>query len=179
MFTRFIAIAALAALSAGAQQISFEALEKKFAGKGAETVEVNLDGALLGLASRFLDDKKPEEAKAKGVLQDIKAIYVRVWEFDKEGEFTAADLEGIRSSLKGWQKVVDVRSTKVRGDNAGVYMQVAGDKIQGLVVVAAEAKELTIVNIVGSIDPARLRDLGGKFGIPQLGLESTKKGGKE
>ena len=179
MFRRLVAIAALTALAAGAQQISFEALEKRLAGKGSQTTEVNLDGALLGLASKFLNSGNPDEAKAKQLLQDIKAIYVRVWEFDKEGEFTTADLDGIRASLKGWTKVVDVRSTKASGDNAGVYMQLVGDKIQGLVVLAAERRELTVVNIVGSIDPERLRDLGGQFGIPRLGFDSKKKGNKE
>jgi hypothetical protein len=67
----------------------------------------------------------------------------------------------------------------MQGDNAGVYMQLAGDKIQGLVVVAAEGNELTLVNIVGSIDPARVRDLGGSFGIPELGFEQKKKSKKD
>jgi hypothetical protein len=160
--------------TAWAQQIAIQELEKKFAGKAVETVEVNLDGALLGLAGKFLNEKKPDEAKAKQLLQDIKAIYVRVWEFEKEGEYGPAEIEAIRSQLKGWSKVVDVRSSRQKGDNAGVYMQVAGDKIQGLVVVAAEPKELTVVNIVGSIDPERLRDLGGQFGIPSVVGEIKK-----
>jgi hypothetical protein len=160
----------LAALSATAwaQQIPIEALEKKFAGKTKETVEVNLDGNLLDIARRFLNDNDPEQAKAKKILQDVKAIYVRVWKFDRAGEFSGADIESVRTQLKGWSKVVDVRGGP-EGENAGVYMQLVNDRIQGLVVVASEGRELTLVNLVGSIDPANLRDLGGKFGIPTLG----------
>jgi hypothetical protein len=154
--------------TAWAQQIPFEALEKKFSGKTKETVEVNLDGNLLDIARRFLNPNDPEQAKAQKILQDVKAIYVRVWKFDRSGEFSGADLESVRTQLKGWSKVVDVRGGP-NGENAGVYMQLANDKIQGLVVLAAEGRELTLVNLVGAIDPANLRDLGGKFGIPSLG----------
>jgi hypothetical protein len=154
--------------SAWAQQIPLEALEKKFAGKTKETVEVNLDGGLLSIAMKFLKDDDPEQARAKKVLQDVKAIYVRVWTFDGPGEYAEADLDAIRSQLKGWSKVVDVRSARASGENADVYMNLVNDKIQGLVVMAAEGRELTLVNLVGSIDPANLRDLGGTFGIPNL-----------
>ena len=37
-------------------------------------------------------------------------------------------------------------------------------------VIAAEPRELTVVNIVGTIDPAQLSDLGGRFHIPGLDL---------
>ena len=166
--------------TAWAQQVPLEGLEKKFTGKTTETVEVNLDGNMLGLAMRFLDEKDPDQAKAKRILADIKAIYVRVWKFEKQVEYTNADLEAVRSQLKGWSKIVDVRSAKQQGDNAGVYMQLAGDKIQGLVVLAADGNELTLVNLVGSMDPANLRELGGTFGIPNLsglpGIAAPKPG---
>lgn len=170
-------VAVLVALSASAlgQQIPLEALEKKFAGKTVETVEVNLDSTLLNLAMKFLGNSG-DEARAKELLKDVQAIYVRVWKFDKEGQYGEPELEAIRSQLKGWSKVVDVRSSKMRGENAGVYMNLVGEKIQGLVVVAAEGNELTLVNLVGSIDPARLRELGGTFGIPELGFGQKKKG---
>jgi hypothetical protein len=164
---RRASVVLLAALSATAwgQQISLEALEKKFSGRTKETVEVNLDGNLLSQAKKFLNDSDPEQAKAKKLLQDVKAIYVRVWTFDRAGEYADSDLDAIRSELKGWSKVVDVRGSR---ENAGVYMNLVNDKIQGLVVLAAEGRELTLVNLIGSMDPANLRDLGGTFGIPKL-----------
>jgi hypothetical protein len=38
-------------------------------------------------------------------------------------------------------------------------------------VLAAEPRALTVVNVVGAIDLAKLRDLEGNFGIPKFGLE--------
>ena len=38
----------------------------------------------------------------------------------------------------------------------------------GIVIIAAEPKELTVVNIVGPLEVDQLADLGGEFGIPRL-----------
>jgi hypothetical protein len=40
-------------------------------------------------------------------------------------------------------------------------------------VIAAEPRELTIVNIIGTLDPEKLADLGGEFGIPRLERSRT------
>jgi len=73
--------------------------------------------------------------------------------------------------LKGpdWMKVVNVESTRRRGgDNVGIFVRTDGKQMSGLVVLAFEPEELTVVNIVGVIDPAQVRALGGKFGIPSI-----------
>ena len=49
-----------------------------------------------------------------------------------------------------------------------------GEKIGGLVVLSAEPKELTVVNIVGPVDLDKLAALEGQFGIPDLDLETNK-----
>lgn len=175
-------ILALVAASsvAAAQQIheliSFETL----APKASESVEVNLDGNLLNMAKRFLSDSNPDEAKAKKLLGNIRGVYVRVLSFDKPGEYSQADVNNILSKVRGagWQRVVDVKEKG--GDNTGVFLKSAGDEIDGIVVVAAEPKELTVVNIVGNINPEQLRDLGGRFGIPEMQFENrggSKSGG--
>ena len=45
-----------------------------------------------------------------------------------------------------------------------------GSLIKGIAVVAAEPRELTVVNVVGPIDVERLSRLEGQFGIPPLEL---------
>jgi hypothetical protein len=49
-----------------------------------------------------------------------------------------------------------------------------GDAVQGLAILAAEPKELTVVNIVGPIDIEKISALEGNFGIPKLNLEPKK-----
>jgi hypothetical protein len=156
----------------------------KLAAKAVESVDVTLDGNLLQLAGKFLSDKDADQAKAKKLISGLKGIFVRSFTFAKEGEYNAADIQGLRAQLQApaWSRIVGVTSKRDR-DNAEVYLKVGdGSKIGGLVVIAAEPKELTVVSIVGSIQPEDLAELGGQFGIPKLDVQQKKseqKKGKE
>ena len=94
---RIRAILLMAALPVFAQDIKMPASVERLSAKAVETVDVQLDGALLQLAGRFLSGHKPDEAKVKDMLGGLKGIYVRSFEFSQEGEYTAEDLEAIRS----------------------------------------------------------------------------------
>jgi len=170
---------ALCAPLGWAQSKGFDFDWSKLAPKSVETVEVNLDGNMLRMASRFLNSKgkNSEEAAAKELLQNLQGIYVRSFRFAGPGEYSLADVDKFRSQFNGggWNKIVDVRSTRQGGDNAGVYLKSDGDQIQGIVVIAAEPKELTVVNILGNIRPEQIQELGGKFGIPDIALPDEAK----
>jgi hypothetical protein len=143
----------------------------KLAGKAAEVVEVTLDERLLKAAARFLSPHNPTEAKVKEIVSGLKGVYVRVFEFDKPGEYSSSDLEPIRSQLRqpGWNKIVAVIN-KRGGDNVDVHLKYEGDNIVGFALVAADPMELTIVNIIGPIDLEKIRQLEGQLGIPKLNL---------
>jgi hypothetical protein len=148
------------------EMINFDALKSK----AEETVEVNLDGNLLRMAINFLSDRDPDEMQVKKLIGGIKGIYVRSLKFERAGMYSTADVDKIRALLKGpdWMKVVSVESTKKYGDNVGIFVRSDGKQMSGLVVLAFEPEELTIVNIVGVIDPAQVRSLGGRLGIPSI-----------
>ena len=143
----------------------------KFADRADKVINITVDEKLLVLAASFLNDKKPDEAKIKQLILGLKGVFVRRFEFQKEGEFTMADVDSIRSQLSspGWTSVANVRSK--REGNYDVSIMSEGSVIRGLAVLAAEAKAFTVVNIVGPIDVAKLAELEGKFGIPHWGLE--------
>ena len=61
-----------------------------------------------------------------------------------------------------------VVDSKTDGEKVDVYFWIEKDAIGGLAVIAAEASSLTVVNIVGPIDPTKLIHLQGQFGIPTL-----------
>jgi hypothetical protein len=149
----------------------------RLAAKAAQTVEVSLDERLLRVAAKFLRNEDPEEAKVKELVSGLKGVYVRVFEFDNPGEYSPGDVEGLRSQLQspGWTKIVGVRSRR-DGQNVDVHIKYQGDDVQGLAILAAEPKVLTIVNIVGPIDLEKLSRLEGQFGIPKLELEKAGKG---
>jgi hypothetical protein len=146
----------------------------KLAERAKESVDVTLDQSTLQLASGFLSKDDPDEAQIKKMIGKLKGIYVRSFEFDKEGQYSMNDVQAMRTQLKGsnWSRIVGVKS--IKGDNAEIYLLKNGDQIGGLVVLDAEPKELTIVHIDGSISPEELSRLGGHMGIPELGKTKKK-----
>lgn len=151
------------------------------ASRASEAVDVNLDSNMLQFAGKFLSDRKPDEAGAKKLIAGLKAIYVKSLEFEKEGAYSATELESIRAQFRGpgWSRMAGIESKK-EGETADVFIKLDKDgKASGLGVVAAEPKELTVVSIVGTIDPEQFSELSGKFGIPKLDLEQKKKSGKD
>src|SRR5262245_31174788 len=126
---RLISIALLGAFSvapAYAQnaRLQINHLDRLFP-QAVETIDVRVDGGLLLMASKFLRSDKADEAAVKEIVRDLKGVYVKGVEFDKEGEFTAADVEEIRQQLAGpgWDRIVGVRS-KRDGENVEVFLMI-------------------------------------------------------
>jgi hypothetical protein len=158
-------IAAALTTVASAQQLDLGLLDK-LAARAKSSVNVTLDEDKLKFASAFLSADDENQKTAKNVVSGLKAINVRVFEFDNPGQFQASDLEAIRSQLKGpgWSKMIEARD----GDElAEVYMFSKGKELEGLTIIASEKRELAVVNIVGPVDLKALGSLGGKFGIPK------------
>lgn len=147
---------------------------ENLASRATETVNVTLDQSMLQLASGFLSKDDPDEVEVKRLISKLKGVYVRSFEFDKEGEYKPSDIETVRAQLKapGWSRIVDV---KEKGEKTEIYLQKDGDQIGGLVVLSAEPKELTIVHIDGPLRPEDLSRLGGHLGIPEISKKSDAK----
>ena len=149
------------------------------AGKANQTVDVNIDERLMKLAAKLFNGKDADEEQVKKVIEGLKGIYVKSFEFDNPGEYSPADLETIRTQLRGpgWTRMVNVISKKE--GNVEVYLQFNGDQVGGLAVLFFEEKELTVVNIVGPVNLDKLAELEGQFGVPELGIEKPKKNNNE
>jgi hypothetical protein len=165
---RLSLIALVALLPLAAQDIKLPASLDRLAAKANEVVDVTLDASMLQMATRFLNDKG-DDAKVKKLASGLRGIFVKSFEFDKEGEYDMADVEAIRAQVRTpqWSRIVGVHSKK-KGENSEVYLKNEGGKITGVMIIAAEPKELTIVSITGIIDPDQLSDLSGHFGIPKI-----------
>lgn len=157
----------MAAPAAPLKLPDFDAL----AAKASESVDVSLDAGLLGIAGAFLDPKDPEDAGAKQLIAGLKGIYVRSYTFDRDIVYPAAAVDMLRRQLEvpGWQRLVGVRKDKEH-TTVDIYISVEQGKANGLVIIAAEPREFTVVNIVGNVDLEKLRRLEGKFGIPKVPL---------
>jgi hypothetical protein len=171
---RLISIALLAAVCGAAPayaqnaRLQIDHLDKLFP-KAVETVDVRVDGSLLLMASKFLRSDKADEAAVKEIVQALKGVYVKGVEFDREGEYSEADVESVRQQLSapGWERIVGVRS-KRDGENVEVFLMINNDAvIEGIGVLISDPKQVMVVNVVGPLDPEKINNLRGQFGIPK------------
>ena len=144
--------------------------------KASEVVDVTIDRRTLRLALKYFSNSKdPDEIKIRDLVAGIEGIYVKVYQFENEQEYAVSDFENIHTQLKapGWIRLAGVRSKKKDATNVEVSMMTDDDdNLLGLAIIAAEPKQLAVVNIVGTFDPARIRELSGKFkGLPDLDLD--------
>ena len=162
-----------AAITAHAQGARLQIDQLDFlANRASETVDVKFDEHLMQTLPKLFGK---DDEDIKEILKGLKGIYVKSFEFEKEGQYSPADFESVMSQLRGggWSKIVGVRSKK-DGDNVDVYLMMQGDQIEGLAVISAEPKEFTVVNIVGPVNLEKLTKLEGQFGVPDLGLDQPK-----
>src|ERR1700722_4860064 len=173
-FIALMAVVATAMAAAPDVQLNMPSFDS-LAAKASDSVSITLDSALLGIAAGFLDSSKPEDAAAKELIGGLKGIYVKSYTFEKDFTYPTAEVESVRRQLAPplWQRLVGVRSHKERA-NVDIYMAVEQGKANGLVIIASETREITVVNIVGPIDLQKLHKPEGKFGIPKLQLEEKK-----
>jgi Domain of unknown function (DUF4252) len=167
IFTLIFIFSTVLSVFAQKARLEIDQLDRLFP-KAVQTVDVRVESSLLLIAAKFLKNDNADEAMVKELLSTLKGVYVKGVEFDKEGEFTEADLESIRTQLRapGWQRIVGVRS-KRDGENAEVHLMLEGGVIAGVSVLVFDLKQLYIVNVVGPLDPEKIGQLRGRFGIPK------------
>ena len=138
------------------------------ASRARDSVDITLDGFLLRIAQKFAaaDGARDEEL---AILRDIKSVRVRNFEFDSEDAYSRDDVESVRQQLvgPGWSPLAQVHRRESH-EHVDVFLNMSGDKILGLAVIASEPRSFTIVNVVGNIDIDRLAKIEGQFGIPRV-----------
>ncbi len=160
-----------------AQEIKLPANLDRLAAKAEESVDVTLSGSMLRLAARFISDKDADAANVRKLIAGLDGIYVRSFSFAREGEYNMADVDAFRAQVQGpaWSRIVGVTSKRT-GDDVDVYFKIGGgDKLGGIVVIAAEPRQLTLVSIAGTIDPDQLVELSGEFHIPRIQVNGNSR----
>jgi hypothetical protein len=157
-------------------------IEKELAARATHVTEVTLDRKMLAFASKFMDDKDDngkedkDDQAVKQMIQNLQGVYVRDYEFDKDHSYTAEELEGLRKYFENssWSPMVKER-TKGHAEGTDIYVKLVDNKMQGLFVLDAEPKELSLVLILGPVDMDALGKLGGNFGIPKDAMKKAQK----
>lgn len=155
-----------AAQSARLTLPDFSALSKK----ASQSVDISLGPSLLGLASGVLPaDPGSNGGAVKDLITGLQGIYVRSYKFDQDGAYSKADVEAVRAQLTApaWVPLVSTHDRKEQSD-VDIYVRRSGDRTEGMAIITSQPRELTIVNIVGSIDLAKLAQLQGQLGVPRI-----------
>ncbi len=137
--------------------------------RATESVVVTLDRDMLQSAAQFMSPKDSGGDAAGAVISGLEGIYVRHFTFAHDHDYSRADVDSILKQLHEpvWAPMVSVHDTG-KSEDVNIYLCRENGHTKGMVIVAAEPRELTVVNIVGDIDPAKLAQLGGRFGIPNV-----------
>jgi hypothetical protein len=171
---RSLALAAAFAAALWGQQFKFNL--DHLASKASDSVDVSLNANMLQFAAKFLDTKDPEEAEVKKLIIGIEGIYIRSFEFKKEGAYAQSDLDQVRNQLKApeWSRIFGIKNSD-EGENIEVWVRSTASKVAGIAILSSNAKQLTVANLVGNVDIDSLAALGGHFGLPKMENGKKKK----
>lgn len=143
------------------------AVEKELAARASDVTEVTLGKSMLAFASKFMNGKDQDEAATRQLITGLDGIYVRDYEFDKEGQYSMDEIEQLRKYFETseWTAIVRERERK-SGETTDVMVKLVNGESHGMFILTAEPKELTIVLILG---PIKMEDLGKLKGLSGLG----------
>jgi hypothetical protein len=147
-------------------------VEKELAARAANVTEVTLGKNMLAFAAKFMDGKDKDDAAARQLIDGLDGIYVRSYEFDKEGEYSAEQVEQLRKYFEtsDWSPMVRERERKT-GETTDVMVKLVNGETHGMFILTVEPKELTVVLILGPIrldQLGALKDLGGLGSLSEV-----------
>ncbi|MGZ4841526.1 MAG: DUF4252 domain-containing protein [Candidatus Angelobacter sp.] len=135
----------------------------KLSEKAVRVTDVTLDGSLLQFAVNLIEKVDAEDKdvdQLKSIVKNLKGIYIKSFEFDEASQYSKADIDAIRSQLTSprWSKIVQ-SIEKRRNEYDEIYLLKNGDRVAGVVILVAEARELTVVNLVGEVPVDKVASL--------------------
>jgi len=155
-------------------------VEKAIAERASNVTEVTLGKNMLAFAAKIMNGKNNDDAEARHLIEGLDGIYVREYEFDKEGQYSKDEIDQLRKYFETseWSPVVRERERK-SGESTDVMIKLVNGESRGLFILETEPKELTIVLILGPIRMDDLSKLKGIGGLSALGDLSVNIDGKD
>jgi hypothetical protein len=130
------------------------------------STEVDIRGPLVDLVAEASASSDPDFSDLMG---DVKAIQVRGFPLsEEEATDIQTQTDQLAASLEdtGWTRVIYVRDN---AEQVSIYLREAGDKIAGLTLLSTKpGDEAVYVNIVGSLSPDQIANLGRGLNLSSL-----------
>jgi hypothetical protein len=144
-------------------------IEKELAARASNVTEVTLGKNMLAFAAKFMNGKDEDEAETRKLIEGLDGIYVREYDFDKEGQYSEDEVDQLRKYFETseWSPMVREHDRR-KGETTDVMLKLVNGQSHGMFILEAEPKELTIVLILGPIREEQLSELHGLVGLSAL-----------
>jgi hypothetical protein len=155
-------------------------IEKELAARASDVTEVTLGKNMLAFAAKIMNGKNDDDVETRKLIEGLDGIYVREYDFDKEGQFSADEVEQLRKYFETseWSSIVKERARKT-GESTDVMVKLVNGESHGMFILDVEPKELTIVLILGPIHMDDLSKLKSLSGLRVLGDVARDADGKD
>ena len=128
---------------------------------GEPTVNITIGGTILNFVGAMARNEDPEAA---ALFSKLKGV--RVSTYNTEGDSRAAvdQLNSVKSTLQSadWEPVVQVNDGE---EQVQIFLKIAGEAIDGLVLMAVDEEEAVFINVIGSLDPNELSQVMDNFDV--------------
>lgn len=128
---------------------------------GEPKVNITIGGTLLNFVGAMASKEDPDAAQ---VFRQLKGV--RVSTYATGGDIGAAldELNSVKRKLQesDWEAVVQVND---EGEHVQIFLKIAGDLIDGLVLMAVDDEEAVFINVLGSLDPMQLSQVMENFDV--------------
>jgi hypothetical protein len=180
MFILTMAALAGPALAQTAHLPAPSPIEKELTARASDVTEVTLGKNMLAFAAKVMNGKDDDDAEIRHLIEGLQGIYVREYEFEKEGEYSAEEIEQLRKyyETSEWTPMVHEHNKKT-GETSDVMVKLVNGESNGMFILDVEPKEVSIVLILGTIHMDDLGKLKGISGLSALGDLDLNGDGKD
>jgi len=133
----------------------------------SDTVDITIGPMLLGFVGWAMDDHDPDSANLKKTVQGLRSVQIRSYRFKEDFDYPKTDLDALRAQLSqpGWSQLVKVRD-RVKKEDVDIFIALENRTINGVTIIASGLRELTVVNVVGTVNLDQVEGLRKTFANP-------------
>lgn len=145
----------------------FEKLPSRDADRKAS---ISIGRVPIRIASLFVGN----DHEAKLLLRHVDGVRVRTWALKGDRERVHAKLRSMQTRLAedGWEAVAVVQD---EGERVYLLMKTKRDAITGLVAMVSESNEVTMVNVMGRLEPEQLGQALAQLDVDLPGVQVARR----
>ncbi len=128
--------------------------------------EFSLDHSMLVFAAKLDSDNDD----LRRVIAGVSGLSVHRYRFPQPWAYDQDSLRSVQDQYhaQGWKRVVNNHDKDGLPGETELWVRFDHNAITNVAILLARSREVTFVEVAGSISPMDLSHLGGHFGIPKI-----------